>query len=732
MPSLKPTQLAFFSYAHEDAEFALRLAKDLRAGAAAVWMDRLDIKPGQRWDRAIEDALAKCPQLLVILSPAAIESTNVMDEVSLALEEGKTVLPVIHRECKIPFRLRRLQYVDLTQNYDEGVVRLLETLRFTTPSSEAPKDVLHQEIGDSSDHDGGAKEVNLLSQPVPQKQEATLPTPKRAVFRPATTIIWGVAILLIALTSLLLILNQTGIFKQTVNKPTPPPETVIFQKSSAAPPQPRATESELAQTVGTPAETPSSQSKFTGYDPAIATVDMQRIFNEYEKTKTAKVKINDAKNAAKKEYDNRAEAYKKALDEINNLNRQLNDNRLSAEERNEKAKERDSNVANLKNMEQEISDFRQSTERQLQEQLMRMREGIVKEITDKVRELGGVADIIFDRSGISITGVPVLMYSLDRGNMSDKVIGALNNGSPSRFTTIRNRKIALIDMQRAFKNYNKTKEAEVKINDAKNAAKKEYDNRAEAYKKALDEINNLNSQLNGYGLSAEERTQKAKERDSKVANLKKMEQENKSFRQTTERQLQEQLMRMREGIVKEITDVMMNAAKTNNIDVVLDISGMSTKGVPIIIYRHGIPDFTDEVVATLNGTRSSGNLLASSPSSRTLRFGVVDMHRAFEAWPEMKATEAKINDEKAAAKNNYARQSPTEHESRDKQIEAIKLKERIVAEIEATVNTCAERAGFNLVFDSSGYSINGVPVVVFARDLPDLTDAVVKEHDLSH
>jgi hypothetical protein len=125
MPSLKPAQLAFFSYAHEDAEFALRLAKDLRAGGAAIWIDRLDIKPGQRWDRAIEDALAKCPQLLVILSPNATESTNVMDEVSLALEEGKTVLPVVHRQCKIPFRLRRLQYVDLTLNYNEGLGRLL-------------------------------------------------------------------------------------------------------------------------------------------------------------------------------------------------------------------------------------------------------------------------------------------------------------------------------------------------------------------------------------------------------------------------------------------------------------------------------------------------------------------------------------------------------------------------------------------------------------------------------
>src|SRR4029077_20352444 len=115
-------------------------------------------------------------------------------------------------------------------------------------------------------------------------------------------------------------------------------------------------------------------------------------------------------------------------------------------------------------------------------------------------------------------------------------------------------------------------------------------------------------------------------------------------------------------------------------------------------------------------------------SSRTQRFGVVDMHRAFQAWPETKTAEAEINDEKTAAKNNYASQSPAEREKRDKQIEedARKLREPIVAKIRATVNTLAARAGFNRVFDSNGNSINGVPGVVFARDLPDLTDVVLK------
>src|SRR5437588_11231337 len=63
----------------------------------------------------------------------------------------------------------------------------------------------------------------------------------------------------------------------------------------------------------------------------IGTVDMNRTFREYNKTKDAEAKINDAKNQAKKEYDERADAYKKALDDINNLNKQLEDQAMSTD-----------------------------------------------------------------------------------------------------------------------------------------------------------------------------------------------------------------------------------------------------------------------------------------------------------------------------------------------------------------------------------------------------------------
>jgi outer membrane protein len=161
-------------------------------------------------------------------------------------------------------------------------------------------------------------------------------------------------------------------------------------------------------------------------------------------------------------------------------------------------------------------------------------------------------------------------------------------------------KIGTVDMQRAFKDYNKTKEAEAKINDAKNSAKKEYDDRAEAYKKALDEINNLNKQLESSALSADKKTQIAKDRDDKIANIKNMEREISDFRQTRERQLQEQLMRVREVIVKEITDVVMEKVKSNNLDLVFDKSGMSINGVPVLMYSHDNIDFTNDIITVLN------------------------------------------------------------------------------------------------------------------------------------
>jgi outer membrane protein len=180
-------------------------------------------------------------------------------------------------------------------------------------------------------------------------------------------------------------------------------------------------------------------------------------------------------------------------------------------------------------------------------------------------------------------------------------------------------KIGTVDVERAFKEYNKTKDAEQKAKDAANAARKEYDDRAEEYKKAVGEINNLNNQLESPTLSADKKAQTAKDRDDKIAKIKNMEREISDFRQMRERQLQEQLMRMREGIVKEITDVVMDKVKANNLDLVFDKSGMSINRVPFLMYSNDNIDFTNDVIAVLNkpGRTATSTAKASTSASTT-------------------------------------------------------------------------------------------------------------------
>jgi outer membrane protein len=161
-------------------------------------------------------------------------------------------------------------------------------------------------------------------------------------------------------------------------------------------------------------------------------------------------------------------------------------------------------------------------------------------------------------------------------------------------------KIGTVDMNRAFKEYGKTKEAEAKINAARDSAKKEFDDRADAYKKALEDVNNLNKQLDSTALSTDKKTQMAKDRDDKINNVKNMEREITEFRQTREKQLQEQAMRMREGIVKEITEIVNERVKSGSMDLVFDKSGMSLNGVPLLMYARDNYDFTNDVIAALN------------------------------------------------------------------------------------------------------------------------------------
>ena len=161
-------------------------------------------------------------------------------------------------------------------------------------------------------------------------------------------------------------------------------------------------------------------------------------------------------------------------------------------------------------------------------------------------------------------------------------------------------KIGSVNMKKVFESYFKTKDAEQRINEARNAAKKELDERMEGYQKGVGEVQKMNEEINSPAISKETKETKSKTRDERVAELKGMEREVQEFRATREKQLQEQSARMRQGIVDDINKVVLDKVRAESYDLVVDPSGMSLNGVAVVMFAKESYDFTPDVVTALN------------------------------------------------------------------------------------------------------------------------------------
>ncbi|WP_411894338.1 toll/interleukin-1 receptor domain-containing protein [Winogradskyella sp. A2] len=133
----------FVSYSSKDRPFALGLVKELQNLGADVWIDQLGIGLGENWDNAIEEALEKSETFMLILSPTSVESPNVQDEVSIAINTQKKMVPILIEECKLPMRWQRRQYADLANNPDKAINDILTFLGLKEKASSSLKKVLN-------------------------------------------------------------------------------------------------------------------------------------------------------------------------------------------------------------------------------------------------------------------------------------------------------------------------------------------------------------------------------------------------------------------------------------------------------------------------------------------------------------------------------------------------------------------------------------------------------------
>jgi len=126
----------FMSYRSTESEIALKLAQDLRGSGIFVWVDQLKgLTTGVNWVDALETVIDNANGMIVMLSPAYLESKFSRRELLRGDDRNYDIFPVLIADTPIlPFELQNIQYIDMRNwrddtSYNQQFSKLKEHIR---------------------------------------------------------------------------------------------------------------------------------------------------------------------------------------------------------------------------------------------------------------------------------------------------------------------------------------------------------------------------------------------------------------------------------------------------------------------------------------------------------------------------------------------------------------------------------------------------------------------------
>lgn len=113
----------FLSYAQSDREVAKELSRHLEEVGHKIWFADDALFPGQNIALEVGKALDKSEAMVVLLSPQALKSDWVRQEIEFALGapqfRGRLIPVIVKPTADIPWILKKLPIVKLGKNIEE-------------------------------------------------------------------------------------------------------------------------------------------------------------------------------------------------------------------------------------------------------------------------------------------------------------------------------------------------------------------------------------------------------------------------------------------------------------------------------------------------------------------------------------------------------------------------------------------------------------------------------------
>ena len=161
-------------------------------------------------------------------------------------------------------------------------------------------------------------------------------------------------------------------------------------------------------------------------------------------------------------------------------------------------------------------------------------------------------------------------------------------------------KIAVIDMNRVFQEYNKTKINEAKLKKQADIYK-EYSNQlAQSLNKLRQEFVKLRDDSQNMVYTAAERENRRLNAQEKYRQTAAKEAELREYNRERQKQLRDEYEKLRSSILQDISNVVTEKCLAEGYGLVLDKSGRTLNNIPFVVYSSKMLDITDSVIKTLN------------------------------------------------------------------------------------------------------------------------------------
>lgn len=162
-------------------------------------------------------------------------------------------------------------------------------------------------------------------------------------------------------------------------------------------------------------------------------------------------------------------------------------------------------------------------------------------------------------------------------------------------------KIATVNMEKLFDDYQRTSEIQKEINIERARIQKDNNIRLADIREIDNTIEGFRKQINQEDIGDKKKRELSQELQDLSQDGIHKERERSEFLDRRNRSLNEKMMKQMRGILVELQRVVSDRAKAGNYDYIFDSSGNSNQGVPFVLHAREMTDLTESILKEVNG-----------------------------------------------------------------------------------------------------------------------------------